>query len=174
MATTGLFGLTASGLKILTKNLAAPPKIRKKLVDAVLMPHARLKEGLALAETGAATSSIDSSDGLAWSLHEISHASNVGFIIDAPPIAKETYEFSKTHNLDPLELSLHGGEEYELVVTIKPKHWRQAKEAIVQTGGTLMKIGKTTAEKALLLKHKGKIVKIEARGYEHFKQKGSN
>ena len=174
VATTGLFGLTASGLKILTKNLAAPPKIRKKLVDAVLMPHARLKEGLALAETGAATSSIDSSDGLAWSLHEISHASNVGFIIDAPPIAKETYEFSKTHNLDPLELSLHGGEEYELVVTIKPKRWRQAKEAVVQTGGTLMKIGKTTAEKALLLKHKGKMVKIEGRGYEHFKQKGSN
>lgn len=172
VATTGLFGLTSSGLKILTEKLTAPPKIRKKLVDAVLMPYARLKEGLALAKTGATTASMDSSDGLAWSLYEISRASNVGFVIDAPPIAQETYKFAKIHNLNPLELSLYGGEEYELVVTIKPEYWRSVKEAVVQKGGSLVKIGKATAKKALLLKQKGKTVKIEARGYEHFKHEG--
>jgi len=87
VTTTGLFGLTSSGLKILTEKLTVLTAIRKKLVASVLMPHARLHEGLALAKTGAVTASIDSSDGLAWSLHEIRHASNVGFIIDAPPIA---------------------------------------------------------------------------------------
>lgn len=174
VATTGLFGLTSSGLKILKEKLATPPKMRKKLVDAVLMPYARLKEGLALAKTCATTASIDSSDGLAWSLHEISRASNVGFIIDAPPIAQETYRFAKLHNLDPLELSFYGGEEYELIVTIKPEHWRRVKEAVVQQGGNLLKIGKTTAEKTLLVKHRSKLVKIEARGYEHFKHKGSD
>jgi thiamine-monophosphate kinase len=172
VATTGLFGLTSSGLKILTDKRAAPPKIRRKLVDAVLMPHAKLKEGLVLAKIRGATASIDSSDGLAWSLHEISQSSNVGFVIDAPPIAPETYEFAKIHNLDPLELSLYGGEEYELVVTISPRHWRMVKEAVVQKGGSLVKIGKAIAKKALLLKQKGKTVKIEARGYEHFNHKG--
>lgn len=172
VATTGLFGLTSLGLKILTAKLTAPPKIRKKLVDAVLMPHARLKEGLALAKTGATTASIDSSDGLAWSLYEISRASNIGFVIDTPPIAQETCEFAKIHNLNPLEISLYGGEEYELVVTIKPRHWRRVREAVVQEGGNLVKIGKTTSKKALLLKQKGKMVKIEARGYEHFKHEG--
>ncbi len=172
VATTGSFGLTSSGLKILTEKQAAPLKIKKKLVDAVLMPHARLKEGLVLAKTGATTASIDSSDGLAWSLHEISNASNIGFVINAPPIAQETFEFAKIHNLDPLELSLYGGEEYELVVTINPRHWRRVKEAVVQKGGSLVKIGKATVKRTLLLKQKDKTVRIEARGYEHFKHKG--
>lgn len=174
VATTGLFGLTSSGLKILKEKLAAPKKIKKKLVDAVLMPYARLKEGLALAKTGATTASIDSSDGLAWSLHEISSASNVGFVVDAPPIAQETYRFAKLHSLDPMELGFYGGEEYELIVTIKPEHWRRTKEAVVQQGGNLLKIGKTTAKKTLLVKHGGKLIKIEARGYEHFKYNRSD
>jgi len=169
VATTELFGLASSGLKMLTEKLTAPPRIRKKLLDAVLMPKARLREGLALLKTGAATASIDSSDGLAWSLHEISCASNVGFIIDNPPIAPETYEFAKLHNLDPLELSFYGGEEYELVVTINPKYWKKAKKAIAGQEGSLVKIGKVIGEKEIFLKKRDKMIRIEARGYEHFK-----
>jgi len=171
VATTELFGLASSGLKILTEKLTAPPRIRKKLLDAVLMPKARLREGLALAKTGAATASIDSSDGLAWSLYEISCASNVGFIIDAPPVAPETCEFAKLHNLDPLELSFYGGEEYELVVTINPKYWKKAEKVIAEQEGSLVKIGKVTVEKEIFLKKGDKIIRIEARGYEHFKHK---
>ncbi|MFQ6068608.1 MAG: thiamine-phosphate kinase [Candidatus Bathyarchaeia archaeon] len=174
VATTGLFGLTSSGFKILIQKLTAPTKIRKKLVNSVLMPHAKLEEGLALAKTGATTASIDSSDGLAWSLYEISRASNVGFVIDAPPVASEAYEFAKLHNLDPLNLSFYGGEEYELVVTVNPKHWRKVKRAVMQKGGSLMKIGKATAKKDIFLEQEGELVKIEARGYEHFKHKGSD
>ena len=169
LATTGPFGLTSSGLRMLKEKLPTPTKIKKKLADSVLMPHARLKEGLALAKIGAATASIDSSDGLAWSLHEISRASNVGFIIDNPPIANEAREFAKLHNLDPLELSLYGGEEYELILTIKPSCWREAREAVIREGGDLIRIGETVANKTLLIKQKSKLVKIEARGYEHFK-----
>jgi thiamine-monophosphate kinase len=169
VATTELFGLASSGLKMLTEKLTAPPRIRKKLLDAVLMPKARLREGLALLKTGAATASIDSSDGLAWSLHEISCASNVGLIIDNPPIAPETYEFAKLHNLDPLELSFYGGEEYELVVTINPKYWKKAKKAIAEQEGSLVKIGKVRGEKEIFLKKRDKMIRIEARGYEHFK-----
>ncbi len=43
------------------------------------MLRARLREGLALAKPGVVTSSIDSSNGLAWSLYELERASNVGF-----------------------------------------------------------------------------------------------
>lgn len=173
VATTGLFGLASSGLKILTGKLVAPARIRKKLVDAVLVPHARLREGLALAETGATTASIDSSDGLAWSLHEISRASNVGFVIDTMPVAQEAYEFAETHGFDPYELSLYGGEEYELVVTIRSKDWRRVKEAVRQEGGNLVRIGKATARRGLFLKLKGKMVKMEPRGYEHLRHYGS-
>jgi thiamine-monophosphate kinase len=170
VATTGSFGLTASGLKILKEDLAVSPELRKKLVDAVLLPHARLNEGLALAQTGAVTASIDSSDGLAWSLHEISRASNVGFIIDTPPIAPETKEFATSFNLDPLELSFYGGEEYELVLTIDSEGWSEAKKAIQQVHGDLHKIGEVTKEAEVYLKINGEKHGVEARGYEHFKK----
>jgi len=170
VAVTGFFGKTASGLKILMENLSAPPEIREELVNSVLMPYARLREGLALAQTQAATASIDSSDGLAWSLHEISLASNVGFVLDNLPIAQEAEKFAKIHGLDPVELTLYGGEEYELLVTIQPKLWQDAKKVVENVGGFLIRVGVVTEEKTLLLKAVGKTVSIEARGWEHFKQ----
>jgi len=169
VAVTGLFGKTASGLKILLENLSAPTKIRKEFVDAVLMPQARLKEGLALAKTNAITASIDSSDGLAWSLHELSRASNVGFVIDNPPVAPEVKKFAKIHDLNPRDLSLYCGEEYELVVTIQQGLWEKAEKAVGRIGGTLTKIGRVTKEKSLLLKREEETIPIEARGWEHFR-----
>jgi len=164
VATTGPFGNAAAGLKILLQNLSAPSKIKKKLVDSVLMPRARLNEGLALAKSSSVTASIDSSDGLAWSLHEISRASQVGFIIDKVPMAKEAKQLAEKHKLDPIELSLYGGEEYELVVTIKPWLWRKATEKV-----SLIRIGRVSKEKKLILKAGKKAFPIEARGWEHFK-----
>jgi len=164
VAVTGPSGKTASGLKILLQNLSAPSSITKVLVDSVLTPHARLYEGLALAETGAVTASIDSSDGLAWSLHEISQASHVGFVIDELPIAEEAKQFAEMHKLDPIKLSLYGGEEYELVVTVKPNFWQKAGKKV-----PLIRIGRVTKEKNLVLTVGKETFPIEARGWEHFK-----
>jgi len=168
VAVTGSFGKTASGLKILMDGLSAP-EISGELVASVLMPKARVKEGMILAQSQATTASIDSSDGLAWSLHEISRASNVGFYLDKLPIAPEVERFAKIHGFDPVELALYGGEEYELLVTIKPKLWQEAKKAVENVGGSLIKLGLVTEEKQLVLKTGGKLVSIEARGWEHFK-----
>jgi thiamine-monophosphate kinase len=169
VAVTGFFGKTSAGLKILVEGFEAPAKIRKVLIETVLMPKARLKEGLALSQTKAVTASIDSSDGLAWSLHEIVRASKVGFLIDRLPIAKEAEKFAEINNLDPLELVLYGGEEYELVLTLKPKIWKRAERAVEEVGGKLLPIGKVTADKHVLLKTKEKEGIIEPRGWEHFK-----
>jgi len=169
VAVTGEFGKTAAGLKILLEGLSVPKKIEEPLKDAVLMPRARLKEGLALSRVGGLTSSIDSSDGLAWSLYELSDASDVGFIIENVPVAEEAIEFARMRNLDPLELGLYGGEEYELIVTIQPDSWEKAKRAVAESGGSLMKIGVVTEEKKIKLKADGEIRSIERRGWEHFK-----
>ena len=168
IAVTGSFGKTASGLKILMDELSAPD-IRGVLVDSVLMPNARVKEGIALAQSQAATASIDSSDGLAWSLHELSNESNVGFCIDNLPIAHEVEMFAGIHDFDSAELALYGGEEYELVVTIKPSLWQEANKAVELVGGILTKIGVITQEKQFLLKTGEKTVSVDARGWEHFK-----
>jgi thiamine-monophosphate kinase len=166
VAVTGEFGKTAAGLKILVEGLPAPKKIEKPLKEAVLMPRARLREGIALSGTGGVTASIDSSDGLAWSLYELSDASDVGFAIDDLPIAKEALEFARMHRLDPCELALYGGEEYELVVTVKPEFWEAA---VREAGGSLLKIGVVTREMRIELHRNGETRPIERRGWEHFK-----
>jgi thiamine-monophosphate kinase len=168
VAVTGFFGKSPAGLKILLNGFRTQSDMRQVLVDSVLMPRARLAEGLALSRAKTVSAAIDSSDGLAWSLHEISRASNVGFVIDRLPLADEVKKFAEMNGLDPLELALYGGEEYELVLTIKPGLFGKAKEAVEEVGGELWPIGETTAERRILLNADGKKRVIEPRGYEHF------
>ncbi|MEM3580910.1 MAG: thiamine-phosphate kinase [Candidatus Bathyarchaeia archaeon] len=169
VAVTGSFGKTSAGLKILLEKCEAPKDIRSSLLEAVYMPKARLKEGLALSATKAVTSAIDSSDGLAWSLHELSKASNVGFLIEDIPVAHEAIKFAEINGLDLLDLALYGGEEYELVLTIKPSLWDKAEKAVKSVGGNLIKIGRATADKKIVLEVDGERRVIEPRGWEHFK-----
>lgn len=171
LAVTGFFGKSAAGLRLLLDNYSASPNLRDVLSSAVCMPKAKLKEGLALSHSGAVSASIDSSDGLAWSLHEIGKMSGVGFIINSVPIADEVRRFAEFNHLDPLELALYGGEEYELVITIKPKGWVDAESAVEAAGGRLLPIGKVTKDTQMLLDVDGQKHLIEARGWEHFKSK---
>lgn len=170
VAVTGFFGRALAGLKIVTDKFEASGEIRRVLVDSVLMPRARLREGLTLSETGAVTASVDSSDGLAWSLHEISEASGVGFLIDNLPISDDVERFAEKNKLSSTELALYGGEEYELVVTVKPQMWEETEDAVQTVGGELLKIGTTTSETKNVLNTGGTRTVIEPRGWEHFKK----
>jgi thiamine-monophosphate kinase len=171
VAVTGFFGKTAAGLRLLLDGLAASPNLREVLLRSVCMPKARLKEGLALSSSGAVSASIDSSDGLAWSLHELSKMSQVGFLVNKVPLANVVRRFAEFNKLDPLELALHGGEEYELLVTVKPKLWANAKTAVETVGGCLLPIGEVTRDLQVLIDIDGKRRPIQARGWEHFKSK---
>ena len=169
VAVTGFFGKTAAGLRLLLDGYAASKDLREVLLRSVCMPKARLSEGLALCGSGAVSASIDSSDGLAWSLHELARMSGVGFLVNSVPVADEVRCFAEFNGLDPLELALYGGEEYELVITVKPKRWAVAETAVEAVGGRLLPIGKVTRDKQMLLDVDGEKHVIEARGWEHFK-----
>jgi thiamine-monophosphate kinase len=169
LAVTGFFGKSAAGLRLLQDNCSVSPNLNEVLLNAVFMPKAKLKEGLALSHSGTVSASIDSSDGLAWSLHEIGKMSDVGFIVDSVPLANEVRRFAEFNHLDPLELALYGGEEYELVVTVKPRVWSNAEAAVEAVGGCLLPIGKVTRDKEMVLDIDGQRHAIAARGWEHFK-----
>ncbi|WP_455368717.1 thiamine-phosphate kinase [[Eubacterium] cellulosolvens] len=161
---TGTFGLPALGLKIIKKKLIVSGKLREKAIKAVFMPKARLSEGLTLARNYLINSSIDSSDGLAWSLLELSKSSNVGFQIEKIPIHREVRKFAIKNDLDPIELTFYGGEEYELVITQKPALYKKTKKKV----RTLIPIGHVTNNSGkIILKLKNKYRDIEPRGYEH-------
>jgi len=171
VAVTGLFGKTAAGLRLLLDGYAASKDLREVLLRSVCMPNARLCEGLALCRSGALSASMDSSDGLAWSLHELARKSGVGFLVDRVPVADEVRRFAEFNGVDALELALYGGEEYELVVTVKPKRWADAELAVKASGGRLLPIGKATRDTQVLLEVDGEKIPVEPRGWEHFKSR---
>jgi len=70
----------------------------------------RLEAGLFLRKTLRATSAMDLSDGLSLDLHRLCLASGVGAAIAMPP------RFPGAS----AEQSLHGGEDYELLFTVRP------------------------------------------------------
>ncbi|MCD6529097.1 thiamine-phosphate kinase [Candidatus Bathyarchaeota archaeon] len=168
VATTGDFGNTACGFKILLEGFYAPENLKERILRSVYEPKARVAEGYALARSRSVTASIDSSDGLAWSLYELSKMSGVGFLIDEPPVSPETEAFAKLHSLDPVNLCLYGGEEYELVLTVKPERWLEARSLISKLGSELKRIGVAIEEKSLKLKLNGEVTPIEPKGWEHF------
>ncbi len=170
LAVTGLFGRTSAGLKILLEGGKIPRSLREKLVESVKMPKARLREGLALARTKSVTASIDSSDGLAICLHELKKNSGIGLEVTKLPIAPEAIEFAEIQGLNPEELALYGGEEYELVLTVMPEGWRGAEKAVTEAGGRLIPIGRVVTEREVTLRKGGVVEKIELRGWEHFKK----
>ncbi len=77
----------------------------------------RVADGRALA--GTATAMMDSSDGLARSLHQLAEASGVGFTIDrgAVPIHPAVDDVADGP-ADRFELAAHFGEDFELVCTL--------------------------------------------------------
>ena len=171
LAVTGPFGRTAAGLMILLEDKRAQLATREKLLDAVYNPKARLREGLALAKSRVATASIDSSDGLAVSLHEMRKMCHRGFEVTELPLAEEARVFAEENQLDPTDLVLYGGEEYELIVTIRDGHWEGAVRAVKKAGGQLIKIGEVTADPTIILRTDDKRGEIPYRGWEHFKSR---
>ena len=126
---TGEFGKTAAGLRILVSR--KDHRVRwNSLTRSVLHPVARLETGVILAKSGAVTSSIDSSDGLAWSLYELARSSRVNVRIEKIPIARDAMKFARERKLDAAKLALYGGEEYEIVATVRPDKYRNLRKMV--------------------------------------------
>jgi len=168
VAVTGRFGNASAGLRLLLSGRKSLGSFARKLAEAVLQPRARLSEGVRLAEHKLTSASIDSSDGLAWSLHEIARCSKVSIGLDSIPIAREAESFARQNKISPVEFALYGGEEYELVVTIKPSLFEKAKQ-LVPSLIPIGRVGKGRPRVGASIG--GRLVMVEARGWEHFKSR---
>jgi thiamine-monophosphate kinase len=164
VAVTGEFGNTPAGLQTLRTGRDIPSSLRETLLASVYEPKARLKEGITLAHARVLTASMDSSDGLAWSLHEIARASSVGIELDDVPISKAAFNYAQAAGVDPVDLALYGGEEFELVVSVKKNAVKRALRAVE----SLRVIGRVTRHSGnVTLLREGKQTPIEPRGWEH-------
>jgi thiamine-monophosphate kinase len=168
VAVTCEFGDTAAGLKALLEKKKHPTQLVRPFYQAVYNPRAQLDLGLKLAASGAITASIDSSDGLARSLHELCKESRVGIRIGSLPTSKAAYKFAKLNDYISSDLTLYGGEEYHLVVTVTPGKFEAARKA---ARGKLKPIGIVTRKfRGVRLEQAQKEVVIAMKGWEHFKR----
>ena len=111
---SGPFGLPAAGLHAALHGLRGPRGSRR----AVMSPRVRLEFGVLAARL--CTASMDSSDGLSTTLNEMAVRSGAAFVADGDPVASGVREFAARHGLESDDLVYNGGEEYEIVLALRP------------------------------------------------------
>ncbi|HEX6207878.1 MAG TPA: thiamine-phosphate kinase [Actinomycetota bacterium] len=172
---TGSLGAAAGGLRLVQGREGATRRAvmtgpGRELVAALDRPVARVGEGEALAQAGA-TSMIDVSDGLALDLSRVCEASGVGARVRLPavPVAEALKELAEEIGVDPLDLALHGGEDYELVATLPAAAVEDARARLLDRYGTpLTDIGEIIETGLLAVGEDGRERPLEAKGWDHF------
>ena len=169
LATTGEFGDSALGLKILLNEIQIDKREFEHFREKVCKPIAPVDKGLFLSLFSSVTSVIDSSDGLVRSLYELSRCSNVGFELTNVPISLQVKTISKKYDLNPLSLALFGGEEYELIFTVKAKEWDMLLHEAEQRNLKLYPLGRVISEKKILLKTDKDTIELDENGWTYFR-----
>jgi thiamine-monophosphate kinase len=169
---TGMLGDAAAGLQMLRSNdpnVANDPN--DSCVARYLRPEPRVRAGLLLGRNRAATSCMDVSDGLADGVRQIAEASGVGITLDAAalPVSPGAQAWHLRHGTSAIDMALSGGDDYELVFTVKPSH-RGRLRGVTRRLGTLpvTRIGVVTRGRELRMRDGGTIRELPA-GYEHFR-----
>ena len=174
---TGDLGGAYIGLQILEREkevFLADPNMQPQLdkheyaVGRQLRPKARMDIIYELADLGIRpTSMIDVSDGLASELFHISRSSSVGVHIfeDKIPIDQDAFNTAVEFKLDPFTCALNGGEDYELLFTIKQADFEKLKNhSDIHFIGYIHPDPKQN----VMITKGGNVVPLKAQGWKHF------
>ena len=125
-------------------------------------PQARLAAGQSLRRREIASAMIDLSDGLSTDLEHICQESHVGAEIEAEAIPRALVG-PGTERV-ALDFALHGGDDYELLITsAAPVPSQVAGVRVTRIGRTLRSLGMR------LIDADGKQQPLHAEGWEHFR-----
>ncbi len=144
--------------------------MRQQAILKHLAPEPQLKLGRAIGEAGLATAMIDISDGLSTDLWHIVDESGVGAIVHASaiPIAECVLAAdSESPGIEPLSLALNGGEEYELLFTVRPENHERVVAIAEALGVPITVIGDIVSEKTMHLERNERIESFQPLGYQH-------
>jgi len=181
LVVTGDLGAAYIGLQVLEREKAvfkSDPNIQPDLsgydyiLERQLKPEAR-KDMVELLEKMDVqpTSMIDISDGLASEILHLCKSSKVGCSLfgEKIPIDPTVMKAAEDFNLDPTTCALNGGEDYELLFTIKQEDYDKLKG-----NPNFTFIGHMTEGGApLLVTREGQAVELTAQGWDAFLNKDS-
>ena len=174
---TGSLGAAAAGLRLIERgahlaeqNLADEDSQK---LDHVLLrqlrPDPRVGWGMVLGEEKLATAMIDLSDGLSSDLNHLCEASSVGALIDSSslPIDERVVDLCGRRALDPLQLALHGGEDFELLFTVKPENVARLPRRV--DGVEIKRIGMIQSSSAgVMISEGSRTWELAPGGWKHF------
>lgn len=179
LCVTGDLGAAYVGLQVLEREkqvFLSNPEMQPQLdqyqyiVQRQLKPEARMDIIHELRELELIpTSMIDISDGLASEIFHLCEKSGTGMTLyeENIPVDKQSYDTAFEFNLDSLTCVLNGGEDYELLFTIKKGDQEKLKKH-----PDIHFIGQVEPkDKGIHLITKNKnVVPLKAQGWEHFKK----
>jgi thiamine-monophosphate kinase len=165
---SGRLGEAELGLWIMRQSEGAASK-KNTLTRKHLYPEPRLALGQWLVKKGLASAMMDLSDGLSSDLARLCAASAVGVLLEKVKIPQvETPDLAPQHGRDPLQLALHGGDDYELVFTVPPRKAELLPKSF--RGVRLTPIGKITRKRELLvLEENGRARQLLPGGWDAFR-----
>jgi thiamine-monophosphate kinase len=169
---TGSLGRSAAGLTLLQSGCVHPrSRSQREALRSHHMPEARCETGVWLAQCGYVGCMMDLSDGLSMDLPRLCAASGVGAEIrsDNLPI----FTASRQWGSDPVELALHGGEDYELLFAVKSAKRHLFEKNYPPKFPKVTQIGKMTGTggKIWMTGLGGNRQKLPERGYDHFRRR---
>jgi len=180
---SGVLGRAQLGL-LMVKNepdLALKKGLRGRSspIQAHLYPQIRVALGAWLARRRIASAMMDISDGLSTDLTRLCAASQVGARVWSGKIptveipTRRSGKLIKSLNklrIDPLQLALNGGEDYELLFTVPPKNEKRLRRA--PEFADLTPIGKVErGRKIVLVGEDGKTKPLVSGGWDPFRGK---
>jgi thiamine-monophosphate kinase len=139
------------------------------ILERQLKPEARCDIIKILSEKNILPSAmIDISDGLSSELLHLCDASGTGCRVrtDKIPIADETREMATELNLEPVTISLNGGEDYELLFTVPLSEYNNARSI---PGISIIGHMTTKDEGCCLVLPNGSLAEIHSMGWNSLK-----
>jgi len=126
---------------------------------------------MVLARSGFVTSAIDVTDGLAANLWQLARESKVKLVVDRANVPEHPLvrKFVTRYGFGVDDFVLFGGEDFELLFTVRPRGWEKVRRALKRVGATATMIGRVAKGKGVFIRAKEKTRTLPDRGYEHFR-----
>jgi len=178
IAVTGDLGAAHAGLQSFLADHNAPvDKDVRFLRRRFSRPVPRFDVVEKLSSTGLVTSCIDISDGLSNELNHLAHASRLDFFIELAdiPIHSSTQRLAQKYQNEAREWALHGGEDYQLLLTLNQKNWQRALARNRSLSKLLTVIGQVqrpqpkTSPRVYALLSNGSTQILSGEAWDHFK-----
>ena len=167
LVVTGTLGDAAAGLEVLQRRGAITLPHEHELVQRFEYPDPRVLFGIAA--RGIASAAMDLSDGLAGDLPKLAHASGLGASVAIEQLPLSAALRASSGTATGRQFALHGGDDYELLLTVSRQQYQQLASTAGAFGVPLTCIGEMGPGAGVNWSKDGAEFAVAATGFDHFR-----